>query len=136
MVFTNSLVSQDLSHNKLIELPSGIGFLVRLTDVNFSHNNLKELPPDIVNLRGTSVCFLEGISLKRLILGLLKLDVTHNNLKFLPKLGELRRLQILYAQHNDIEELPDFEGCEHIHELFFGNNYIKVSFRIFHGGQI
>lgn len=42
-------------------------------------------------------------------------------------MGELRKLQFLYAQHNDIEELPDFEGCENIQELFFGNNFLKVS---------
>lgn len=29
-----------------------MGYLVRLTDLNFSHNKLTELPPDIVNLRG------------------------------------------------------------------------------------
>lgn len=40
-------------------------------------------------------------------------------------MGELRKLQLLYAQHNDIEELPDFEGCQCIHELYFGNNFIK-----------
>lgn len=41
-------------------------------------------------------------------------------------MGELRKLQIFYAQHNDIEELPDFDGCDNIEELFFGNNFIKV----------
>lgn len=56
-----------------------------------------------------------------------KLDVTHNDLKSLPKMAGLRKLQFLYAQHNDIEELPDMEGCENIQQLFFGNNFIKVS---------
>lgn len=49
-------------------------------------------------------------------------------------MGELRKLQFLYAQHNDILELPDFDGCENLEELFFGNNFIKVllaSFFIF-----
>lgn len=43
----------------------------------------------------------------------------------LPKLGEIRKLQFLYAQHNDINELPDFEGSEHIEQIYFGNNFIK-----------
>lgn len=43
---------QDLSNNNLTNLPPGLGYLVRLTDVNLSHNQLTELPPDIVNLRG------------------------------------------------------------------------------------
>lgn len=44
-------------------------------------------------------------------------------------MGELRKLQLFYAQHNDIEQLPDFEGCECIQEVYFGNNYIKASYK-------
>lgn len=58
--------------------------------------------------------------------GLIRLDLTHNDLVFLPKMGELTKLQFLYAQHNNIEQLPDFEGCNHLQQLYFGNNYIKV----------
>lgn len=43
---------QDLSHNKISVLPPGMGYLVRLVELNLSHNQLGELPPDIVNLRG------------------------------------------------------------------------------------
>lgn len=46
------ILIQDLSHNNITTLPVGIGFLVRLTEINVSHNSLTELPPDIVNLRG------------------------------------------------------------------------------------
>jgi Leucine-rich repeat (LRR) protein len=38
---------------------------------------------------------------------------------------ELTKLQFLYAQHNNIEEIPDFEGCTHLQQIYFGNNYIK-----------
>lgn len=38
----------------------------------------------------------------------------------------MRKLQFLYAQHNDINELPDMEGSEHIEQIYFGNNFIKV----------
>lgn len=38
----------------LTNLPSGMGYLVRLIELNLSHNKLCELPPDIVNLRGWS----------------------------------------------------------------------------------
>lgn len=47
-------------------------------------------------------------------------------------MGEMRKLQTLHAQHNDIENLPTFEGCEYIQELHFGNNYIKVIFSLLH----
>lgn len=54
------------------------------------------------------------------------MDTTHNNLVYLPKMGELTKLEFLYAQHNNIEEIPDFEGCSHLQQIHFGNNYIKA----------
>lgn len=42
-------------------------------------------------------------------------------------MGELRKLQLFYAQHNDIEEIPEFQGCEQVQEVYFGNNFIKVN---------
>ncbi|KAJ8730898.1 hypothetical protein PYW08_002311 [Mythimna loreyi] len=98
----------DLSHNKLKTLPPGMGYLVRVVEINLSHNELQELPPDIVNLRD-----------------LKKMNISNNCLKKLPPLGELRRMEILDANHNDIEELPDFYGCSALKELYIANNYIK-----------
>ncbi|CAH1646755.1 unnamed protein product [Spodoptera littoralis] len=98
----------DLSHNKLTILPPGMGYLVRLVEINLSHNHLEELPPDIVNLRD-----------------LRKMNISNNNLKKLPPLGELRKMEVLDANHNDIEELPDFYGCAALKELYMANNYIK-----------
>lgn len=98
----------DISHNKLEILPPGMGYLVRLVEINLSHNELQELPPDIVNLRD-----------------LKKMNISNNNLKKLPPLGELRKMEILDANHNDIVELPDFYGCSALRELYIANNYIK-----------
>lgn len=42
-------------------------------------------------------------------------------------MGLLRKLQCLYIQHNDIKELPSFEGNEMLNELHASNNYIEVS---------
>lgn len=98
----------DLSHNKLKMLPPGMGYLVRLVDLNLSHNELQELPPDIVNLRD-----------------LKKMNISNNNLKKLPAMGELRKMEILDANHNDIEALPDFYGCTALKEIYLANNYIK-----------
>lgn len=64
--------------------------------------------------------------LTRFISVLIKLDLTHNELVTLPALGELRKLQILYVTHNNIEAIPDCDGCENIQELHFGNNFIQV----------
>ncbi|XP_073949333.1 leucine-rich repeat-containing protein 40-like isoform X1 [Choristoneura fumiferana] len=98
----------DLSHNKLTALPPGMGYLVRLVEFNLSHNQLQELPPDIVNLRD-----------------LKKLNISNNNLRSLPPLGELRKMEMLDANHNDIEMLPDFYGCTALKEIYLANNYIK-----------
>lgn len=57
---------------------------------------------------------------------LIKLDVIHNELKSLPPLGELRKLQFMYATHNNILKIPDCEGCESLQELYLGNNFIEV----------
>ncbi|XP_047509093.1 leucine-rich repeat-containing protein 40-like [Pieris napi] len=98
----------DLSHNKLPSLPPGMGYLVRLVELNLSHNELMELPPDIVNLRD-----------------LKKFNISNNNLKKLPAMGELRKMEILDANHNDIEKLPDFYGCTALKEIYLANNFIK-----------
>ncbi|CAH0407021.1 unnamed protein product [Chilo suppressalis] len=98
----------DLSHNKLVELPPGMGYLVRLIELNLSHNQLQELPPDIVNLRD-----------------LKKMNISNNNLKKLPPLGELRKMEMFDANHNDIDELPDFYGCTALKEIYLANNFIK-----------
>lgn len=51
-----------------------------------------------------------------------------NDLVALPEdMGLLRKLQFLYVQHNDIKELPNFEGNEMLSELHASNNYIDVS---------
>lgn len=49
------IIFQDLSHNSLTSLPTGMGYLVRLTELNISHNKLTELPPDIVSMRGNYI---------------------------------------------------------------------------------
>uniref|UniRef100_T1GFI2 Leucine-rich repeat-containing protein 40 n=1 Tax=Megaselia scalaris TaxID=36166 RepID=T1GFI2_MEGSC len=102
-------VLNDLSNNQITSLPGGMGFLVRLTELNCSYNEINELPADFVNMRS-----------------LQKWDMMHNNLKSLPEdIGQLRKLECLYVQHNDIEELPIFDGCEQLKELHISNNFIK-----------
>ncbi|KAG7306396.1 hypothetical protein JYU34_009026 [Plutella xylostella] len=98
----------DLSHNSLTSLPPGLGYLVRLLQLDLSHNQLEELPPDIVNLR----------DLKKLLLA-------ENKLTFLPAMGELRKMEYLDANHNNIAELPDFLGCTALKEIYIANNEIK-----------
>jgi len=51
----------------------------------------------------------------------------NNDLEKLPSnMGELRKLEFIYAQHNDIVELPSCDGCESLKEIHISNNFIKV----------
>lgn len=121
----------DMSNNQLESLPGGIGFLTRLTELSAHHNKLQVLPNDVTNLRSKpklsfkqdvqlSLCFILFLS------DLLKLDVVHNDIKFLPEyMGDLRKIAFIYAQHNDIDKLPNLEGCENLQELHISNNFIK-----------
>uniref|UniRef100_A0A182FGB9 Disease resistance R13L4/SHOC-2-like LRR domain-containing protein n=1 Tax=Anopheles albimanus TaxID=7167 RepID=A0A182FGB9_ANOAL len=102
----------NLSHNEFPEVHSNISDLIMLETLQLTLNNnrLTELPNDIVNLRN-----------------LHKLDLSKNDLKRLPPvMGELRKLECFYVQHNDIDELPDFTGCETLKELHMANNFIRT----------
>ncbi|XP_044743724.1 leucine-rich repeat-containing protein 40-like isoform X2 [Chrysoperla carnea] len=99
----------DLSENKINKLPRGMGFLIRLVDLNLSHNVLTSLPLDIVNLRD-----------------LTKLDISYNNLKLLPEMGELRSLEYLYANNNNLIKIPSMTGCNNLKECYFGFNEIEA----------
>lgn len=49
----------------------------------------------------------------------------HNDLESLPRaMGELRKLDCLYVQHNNIRCLPDFTGCVALKEIHFSNNLV------------
>ena len=71
-------------------LPSEIGNLTGLTELDLGMNNLTVLPPEIGNLTN-----------------LTKLKVDRNHLKNLPpEIGNLRNLSELHAGDNDIAQLP------------------------------
>ncbi|XP_011689782.1 PREDICTED: leucine-rich repeat-containing protein 40-like [Wasmannia auropunctata] len=101
------LTQMDLSCNSLSELPIGLGYLVRLETLNLCHNMIKELPPDVTSMR----------SLKTL-------DVSFNQLETLPPLGELRKVERIMFQSNNLQEFPDISGCSALTVLHLDNNNI------------
>ncbi|XP_065354047.1 leucine-rich repeat-containing protein 40-like [Cloeon dipterum] len=103
----NMLEKLDLSHNRLTVLSPGIGFLTHLTHLMATHNQIADVPPDVGNLRV-----------------LRELDLSNNEIPSLPLLGELRKLEIFRAEHNNITDLPDFTGCASIHEVHLSGNCI------------
>ncbi|XP_012217891.1 leucine-rich repeat-containing protein 40-like isoform X2 [Linepithema humile] len=101
------LIHMDLSYNNLSELPIGIGYLVRLVTLDLSHNMIKELPPDMTSMR----------SLKTL-------DVSFNQLEILPPFGELRKIEKIMLQSNNLKNFPDVSGCSALRVLHLDNNNI------------
>lgn len=55
-----------------------------------------------------------------------KLDVSDNQISFLPPLGDLRKLEMLFLQHNQLVALPDVKGCTALKELHLADNTVKV----------
>ncbi|XP_014470905.1 PREDICTED: leucine-rich repeat-containing protein 40-like [Dinoponera quadriceps] len=97
----------DLSHNNLSDLPIGMGYMVRLVTLNLCHNMIKELPPDMTSMR----------SLKTL-------DVSFNQLETIPPLGELRKVERIMFQSNNLKGFPDISGCSALTVLHLDNNNI------------
>jgi Leucine-rich repeat (LRR) protein len=57
-----------------------------------------------------------------------ELDLSHNSIPSLPPLGELKKLEIFRAEHNNISEFPDVRGCDALRELHLSGNSIMVIF--------
>ncbi|CAD5120466.1 DgyrCDS9033 [Dimorphilus gyrociliatus] len=96
-----------LQNNNIQSLPDNFGELTGLYKLNASHNKLKELPPSFY-----------------LFQSLRTLDLTHNQLVRVEIQG-LHRLELLYIRHNKLEDLPTFESCHSLKEIYAGNNRLK-----------
>jgi hypothetical protein len=55
-----------------------------------------------------------------------ELDLCNNEISVLPPLGELRKLEVLRADHNMLTDVPDMRGCLTIREMHVGWNCIEV----------
>ena len=99
----------DLSHNDLISLPSGVGYLTKCSKIVVSHNKLNDLPSEIGFLRSSHM-----------------LDLSHNELENTPdSMQELHNLEQLYLHHNKLKQLPNLKQCCHLKELLVGYNRIE-----------
>lgn len=54
------------------------------------------------------------------------LDVSFNQLETLPPLGELRKVERIMFQSNNLQEFPDISGCSALTVLHLDNNNIPV----------
>nr|KAJ3421563.1 hypothetical protein HK105_003092 [Polyrhizophydium stewartii] len=112
-----SLVELNLLLNNLTELPAQIGELRELRLLNVGCNMLTTLPPAIGNLKHLETLFAHWNTIEELPreIGSLKqmehLNLAHNSLVHLPReIGNLRQLEILELELNSIKELPSEMG--------------------------
>ncbi|KAJ6682377.1 PLANT INTRACELLULAR RAS-GROUP-RELATED LRR PROTEIN 4 [Salix koriyanagi] len=130
----SSLVTLDLSENRIVALPETIGGLSSLTKLDLHSNRIGELPESIGDLLSLVVLDVRGNQLSsvpatfgRLIL-LQDLDLSSNRLSSLPDtIGSLVSLKNLNVETNDIEEIPHTIGkCSSLKELRADYNRLKA----------
>ena len=97
-----SLVSIKISNNKLQHLPQSFNQFKTLRSLNLSSNYLKALPEFLFDLKT-----------------LVDLDISFNSVRSLPKIGQLVKLERLWATNNDLAgEFPeDFKMLQNLKEI-------------------
>ncbi|KAI3451366.1 hypothetical protein Pfo_008031 [Paulownia fortunei] len=129
-----SLITLDLSENRIVVLPEAIGGLSALQILDLHGNRISELPESIGDLLNLLHLDLRGNQLKSLpptiarLVGLEELDLSSNGLSFLPEtIGSLVSLKKLNIETNDIEEIPHTIGrCTSLKELHADYNRLKA----------
>ncbi|KAE9596828.1 hypothetical protein Lal_00007457 [Lupinus albus] len=130
----SSLVTLDLSENRIMTLPSTIGGLSSLTRFDLHANRITELPDSIGNILSLVYLDLRGNQLSSLptsfgrLVRLEELDLSSNQLSVLPDtIGSLVSLKILNVETNNIEEIPHSIGsCSSLRELHADYNRLKA----------
>ncbi|CAL0311706.1 unnamed protein product [Lupinus luteus] len=130
----SSLVTLDLSENRIMALPSTIGGLSSLTRLDLHSNGITELPDSIGNLLSLVYLDLQGNQLSSLpasfgrLVRLQELDLSSNQISVLSDtIGSLVGLKVLSVETNDIEEIPHSIGnCSSLRELRADYNRLKA----------
>ncbi|PIN03763.1 Ras suppressor protein (contains leucine-rich repeats) [Handroanthus impetiginosus] len=129
-----SLITLDLSENKIVMLPDSIGGLSSLKTLSLNGNKIHELPESIGGLVNLLCLDLRGNELTTLppaigkLVRLQELDLSSNGLAALPEtIGSLVSLQKLSVETNDIEEIPHTIGrCTSLKEFHADYNRLKA----------
>ncbi|KAK3034190.1 hypothetical protein RJ639_034330, partial [Escallonia herrerae] len=129
-----SLISLDLSENRIVVLPATLGGLSSLTKLDLHSNRISELPECIGDLLSLVYLDLRANQLTRLpatfgrLVRLEELDVSSNQLSVLPEsIGSLVSLKKLHMETNNIEEIPHtIDHCSSLKELHAEYNRLKA----------
>ncbi|KAK1384532.1 plant intracellular Ras-group-related LRR protein 4-like [Heracleum sosnowskyi] len=130
----SSLITLDLSENKIAALPSTIGGLSSLTKLDLHSNKLVELPETVGDILSLVSLDLRGNQLTSLpatfgrLVRLQDLDLSSNLLPLLPEsIGSLVSLKTLNIETNNIEELPHtIAHCSSLKVLRADYNRLKA----------
>ncbi|KAG9136996.1 hypothetical protein Leryth_013840 [Lithospermum erythrorhizon] len=130
----SSLISLDLSENRILVLPGTIGGLSSLEKLDLHSNRISELPESIGELLNLVHINLSGNQLHSLppavarLVRLQELNLSSNNLHALPDtIGSLVSLKVLDVDTNDLEEIPHTIGqCSSLRELRADYNRLKA----------
>ncbi|KAK7250752.1 hypothetical protein RIF29_33404 [Crotalaria pallida] len=130
----SSLVTLDLSENRIMAVPSSIGGLSSLTRLDFHYNRIAELPDSMGDLLSLVYLNLGGNLLSSLpasfgrLVRLEELDLSSNQLFVLPQsIGSLVSLKLFNVEINNLLEIPYSIGhCSSLRELFVDYNRLKA----------
>ncbi|KAH9610934.1 hypothetical protein KSS87_015851 [Heliosperma pusillum] len=130
----SSLITLDLSENRIVALPVTIGGLSSLSKLDLHANRINELPESIGELLNLIFLDLRGNNLVKLppslgrLIHLEELDMSSNNLSSLPDtIGCLTNLKTLNVETNNLDDLPHTIGqCSSLKELLVAYNRLKA----------
>jgi Leucine-rich repeat (LRR) protein len=130
----SSLITLDLSENRIVGLPATFGNLSSLSKLDLHSNRITELPETIGNLLSLVSLDASGNQLTNLpstfgrLVRLQELDLSSNSLPVLPEtIGSLVSLKKLNIETNDIEEIPHtILHCSSLTELHADYNRLKA----------
>ncbi|KZV20893.1 plant intracell Ras-group-related LRR protein 4-like [Dorcoceras hygrometricum] len=130
----SSLVTLDLSENRIAGLPESIGALSSLRTLDLHGNRISELPKSIGDLLSLISFDLRGNQLESLpsaitkLVRLQDLDLSSNAISVLPDtIGSMVSLKKLNVETNNIEEIPHTIGqCTSLVELHADYNRLKA----------
>lgn len=129
-----SLITLDLSDNRIVALPDTIGGLSSLKKLDLHSNKIAQLPDSVGDLLSLVFLDLSANQLSSLpatfgrLVRLEELDLSSNHLPSLPdSIGSLISLKKLNVETNDIEEIPHTIGhCSSLKELRADYNRLKA----------
>lgn len=130
----SSLITLDLSENRIAVLSEAIGRISSLQTLDLHGNRISELPEAIGDLLSLLHLDLRGNQLRSLpptidrLVQLQELDLSSNGLPSLPEtIGSLVSLKKLNIETNDIDEIPHtISRCVSLQELRADYNRLKA----------